>query len=157
MKLWIAQSVGNILTTFSRNTLFHVISIYAFSDLQLLSLPDGVASGTVYGASWTEYFSQNTYTDTWVPSVTPYIKNSHTYYLSTWPYIISKNLTWLSTSCRILSATKTYVLLLMTINYQQRYYLLSVGLQLILCYLRSATVLSTLWHIFTTIIEFLPP
>jgi hypothetical protein len=49
VNLWIAQSVGNILTTFSRRTLFHVINIYAISDLKQLSLPNGMASGTVYG------------------------------------------------------------------------------------------------------------
>jgi len=75
--------VGNILKTSSRKTLFNVISIYAISDLKLLSLPNGMASGTVFGASWTEYFSQTTYTDIWVPSVTPYIKNNRTYDFST--------------------------------------------------------------------------
>jgi len=75
--------VGNILTTFSRKTPFNVISICAISDLKLLSLPNDMASGTVYGASWTEYFSQTTYTNIWVLSVTPYIKSNHTYDLST--------------------------------------------------------------------------
>jgi hypothetical protein len=83
IKLWIAQSLGNILATFSRKTPFNVISIYAISDLKLLFLPNGMASGMVYGASWTEYFSQTTYTDIWVLSVTPYIKNNHTYNFST--------------------------------------------------------------------------
>ena len=53
------------MTNFCRKTLFHVISIYAISVLKLLSLPNGLASGTVYRASWTEYFSQTTYIDMW--------------------------------------------------------------------------------------------
>jgi hypothetical protein len=48
--------------------------IYAISELKLFTLPNGMASETVYGAKWTEYFSQTTYTDIWVLSVTPYIK-----------------------------------------------------------------------------------
>jgi hypothetical protein len=46
---------------------------------------------------------------------------------------------------------------LMTIHYQQRNYLLSVGLQLIVYDLRSATVLSVMWHIFITMLRFLSP
>jgi hypothetical protein len=39
----------------------------------------------------------------------------------------------------------------MTKHYQQRNYLLSIGLQLFVCYLRSVTVLSVMWHTHTHI------